>query len=126
MRTALIGCLAFVVLFMGCNESNKELPTESNLTAGMAKLKIEKGKTTQSEIMEIFGPPDLVTHKNDYQVWTYDKIKYDIHKSDTYWNVIVGGASDTHQKSSSTSTMLIIYFDSSDIVQDYRMNVTRF
>ena len=89
-------------------------------------MKIVKGQTKQSEIMEVFGPPDLVTHKKDLQVWTYDKIRYDIHQSDTYWTVLLGGASDTYMKSGSTSTMLIIYFNNDDIVQDYRMNVTRF
>ena len=42
----------------GCNKSNTSpLPSESNLTAGMAKKTIVKGQTTQAEVMEIFGPP---------------------------------------------------------------------
>ena len=63
----------------GCSKSNTSpLPTESNLTAGMAKKSIVKGSTTQAEVMEIFGPPDLLTHRDDMQIWTYDKIRYDI------------------------------------------------
>ncbi|MBN2272477.1 MAG: hypothetical protein JXN61_17830 [Sedimentisphaerales bacterium] len=112
---------------LGCARSNTApLPTESNLTAGMAKKTIVKGSTTQAEVMEIFGPPDLLTHKDDMQIWTYDKIRYDIESSGNYFNVLIYGRNSDRARSSSTSTMLIIYFDDNDIVQDYRMNVTRF
>ena len=126
-------------LLAACQSSSTEPPpTESNLTPGMAKLTIVKGKTTQAEIMEVFGPPDLVTHKDDLQVWTYDKIRYDIERRSGGLFVLgavgggsgggVGGAGGTKKtvRSSSTSTMLIIYFDNGDIVRDYRMQVTRF
>ena len=85
-----------------------------------------KGETKQLDIMEIFGPPDMVTHKDNIQVWTYDKTRYDLESSGGYLNVLVAGVSSQRSTSSSTSTMLIIYFDKNDTVQDYRMNVTRF
>ena len=115
------------IIESGCARSNTApLPTESNLTAGMAKKTIVKGSTTQAEVMEIFGPPDLLTHKDDMQIWTYDKIRYDIESSGNYFTILIYGRESSRARSSSTSTMLIIYFDSNDIVQDYRMNVTRF
>jgi hypothetical protein len=92
----------------------------------MAKKTIIKDQTTQAEVTEIFGPPDLVTHKDNMQVWTYDKIRYDVESSDGYLNVLVAGVGGRKARSSSTSTMLIIYFDSNDKVVDYRMSVTRF
>lgn len=98
----------------------------SNLTAGMAKKTIVKGQTTQAEVMEVFGPPDLITHKDDLQIWTYDKIRYDVQSSSGYLTVILAGVGGSRSTSSSTSTMLIIYFDNKDVVRDYRMNVTRF
>jgi hypothetical protein len=117
----------WAIIGSGCAESNiSPLPTESNLTAGMAKKTIIKGQTTQAEVTEIFGPPDLVTHKDNLQVWTYDKIRYDVESSNGYLNVLIAGIGGSKARSSSTSTMLIIYFDSNDIVRDYRMQVTRF
>ena len=130
MKRKLLITLLIMNLFWlgaGCSKSNTSpLPTESNLTAGMAKKSIVKGSTTQAEVMEIFGPPDLLTHKDDMQIWTYDKIRYDIESSGNYFNVLIYGRSSNRARSSSTSTMLIIYFDNNDIVKDYRMNVTRF
>jgi hypothetical protein len=128
ITTMLLVYLSFLMIYSaGCAESNKSpIPKESNLTAGMAKKTIVKGQTTQAEVTEIFGPPDLVTHKDNMQVWTYDKIRYDVESSDGYLNVLVAGAGGHKAHSSSTSTMLIIYFDSNDKVIDYRMSVTRF
>lgn len=119
--------LAGIALSMaGCHSAPPPTATESNLTAGMAKRTITKGTTGQAEILEVFGPPDLVTHRDDMQIWTYDKIRYDVQSSSGYFTVLVAGSSGGRSTSSSTSTMLILYFDKNDVVQDYRMSVTRF
>lgn len=121
-RNALIGVIASIVLAGCASQQVDRSPTESNLTAGMAKATIKKGQTTQADVIEVFGPPDLVTHRDNLQIWTYDKVRYDV-RSDGGTLIFYSASS---LKSSSTSTMLIIYFDEQDIVQDYRMNVTRF
>ena len=109
----------------GCNQPRAEPASKSNLTAGMAKKTIVKGQTTQVQVMEIFGPPDLVTHANGREVWTYDKIKYEVESSAGYFNVLIAGTGSSRSSGSSTSTMLIVYFDR-DIVQDYKMSVAKF
>jgi hypothetical protein len=46
----------------------------SKLTYGMIKGRVEKGKTTQDEILELFGGPDTMTTDRDgTEVWMYDK-----------------------------------------------------
>jgi len=123
-RFTMIGLLAICALITGCHTPPPA--TQSNLTPGMAKKFIVKGKTTQAEVTEIFGPPDLVTHKDQMEMWTYDKIRYDVESSSGYLTVILAGFGGARTTSSSTSTMLIIYFGEKDIVKDYRMQVTRF
>lgn len=127
IRLAILAALA-AGLTWGCQSSlpQDEPATESNLTAGMTKKTIRKGVTTQAEVVEVFGPPDLVTHKDDMQVWTYDKISNRIETSSGYFNVLIAGVGSKRATSSSTSTMLIIYFDSHDVVQDYRLSVVKF
>jgi len=124
-----IAVLLMMPLFLGgCQSSStKEAePARSNLTAGMAKKSIVKGQTAQADVLEIFGPPDLVTHRDNIQIWTYDKVRYDVQSSGGYLNVLIAGTSSTRTTSSSTSTMLILYFDSRDLVTDYRLNTVRF
>ena len=133
------GLIAIVAagVLAGCSHT-KPAVSESNLTPGMAKKTIAKGVTTQVEVIEVFGPPDLVSHRDEIQVWTYDKIRYDVEERSGFLNVFgvgagsgaagggVAGLSGRSTTSASTSTMLIVYFDSSDVVRDYRINLTRF
>lgn len=125
LRTIVVGAALTTALFAsaGCVYDNA---SESNLTAGMAKATIVKGQTRQSEVMEIFGPPDLVTHKDDMQVWTYDKISQQMESSGGYLTVGFAGIGGRNSRSNSRSTMLIIYFTDDDVVRDYRMSVTKF
>ena len=116
-----------IVVLAGCASSSKDdAGAGGPVTAGMVKKSVITGETTQTEVLEIFGPPDLLTHKDGREVWTYDKTNYDIERSDGYFNVIVVGASSTKQSSSSRSTMVIIYFDENEIVSDYRLSLVKY
>lgn len=128
VRLALVfSTAACLNLGFGCaSYPQDDTASKSNLTPGMAKKVITKGATKQAEIMEVFGPPDLVTQRDSQEIWTYDKIRYDVESSGGYLTVLLAGASNSRTRSSSTSTMLIVYFDSSDTVVDYRLSSMRF
>jgi hypothetical protein len=122
-------CLAYIAMCVsGCasNQSASDDAQRSNLTPGMVKMKIVKGQTTQAEITEVFGPPDLVTHKDDMDIWTYDKTSYDYEKRSDYLTVILAGTGGDRVRSSSRSTMLIVYFDKADRVLDYRLSAIKY
>ena len=123
LRIAIVGLLLFCISCQPADDRTGPLATQSNLTPGMVKTTIVKGKTLQAEVIEVFGPPDLVTHRDNLQIWTYDKIAYDI---ETTGGTVTIFRQGTRTRSSSTSTMLILYFDEHDIVQDYRMNTIRY
>jgi outer membrane protein assembly factor BamE (lipoprotein component of BamABCDE complex) len=98
----------------------------SPLTAGSVRLNVVKGQTTQTQVLEAFGPPDLVTHKDSQDVWTYDKTTYDYHHQYGYLTVLFAGTGGDRVRSSSRSTMLIIYFDNGDTVADYRLSALKY
>ena len=96
---------------------NVQPKQKSNLTVGVVKTKIVKGETTQSEVLELFGAPNLITKsKNDDEVWNYNKMSFESGS---------GAASDVWFGSralSSTTTSsfdLIIIFNDNDVVKDY-------
>lgn len=99
---------------------------ESALTPGMTKMYIKKGETTQAQVIEIFGPPNIVTHRDDLDIWTYDKISREISNSGGYLTILLAGGSTNKSVSRSRSIMLIVYFDQNEIVKDYRLNATQF
>jgi hypothetical protein len=111
----------------GCSSTPDTVDTQkSALTPGTVKRTIVKGETSQADCLEVFGPPDLVTHRDGMQIWTYDKTSYEYEKGGSYFTVILYGISGDHVRSSSKSTMLILYFDDADIVQDYRLSAVKF
>src|SRR5262245_52737260 len=65
------------------------------LTSGMVKRTIVKGKTTQTEVLEVFGPPDLETHTGGKDVWTYEKITAQVEQKSGYWTIVFAGAGST-------------------------------
>ncbi|MFH1321665.1 MAG: hypothetical protein ABII90_13565, partial [Bacteroidota bacterium] len=72
MKKIFLVALSCLFLF-GC--ASVQPVQKGNLTPGMAKTNIIKGVTTQNEILEVFGAPNIITrNKSDNEVWTYDKM----------------------------------------------------
>jgi len=45
---------------------------QNNLTHGAVQLKLQKGSTTQNDVIEAFGAPNITTIDGDgKEVWTY-------------------------------------------------------
>jgi hypothetical protein len=106
----------------GCTSKvQKNMPArDSNLTAGVVKREIIKGETTQAEILEMFGSPNLVTmNRDEDEVWNYNRMSYETTTgADGGFAIFWSGTSAV----SSTTTKnfdLIIIFDDNDVVKDY-------
>lgn len=128
-RSITFALLAGLVLVAGCASTHGTKQgdaKESALTAGMTKKFIYPNKTTQTEVLEIFGPPDLVTRKEGRDVWTYDKISQNVSTSGGFVTIFIAGYSKGGSHSRNTSTMLIIYFDKNEVVEDYKLSVSKF
>jgi hypothetical protein len=74
-------------------ERTEVQPRASALTPGMVVKNIQKGKTTQAEIMETFGPPDMVTRSGSGEMWGYDKVSREVAESATGARVGASSAS---------------------------------
>ena len=124
-----IAC-AVAIQGWGCqSQQPKEEPVpakQSALTPGGVKMTLVKGQTTQQQVVETFGTPDLVTHNGDQWIWTYDKTSYEYERRSDYATAIFIGTSGDRVRSSSKSTLLIIYFNDKDIVTDFRMSAIKY
>lgn len=138
--------LIALVTAMGCAQSQDarfeglEQPIEkqSSLTPGATKKTIVKGKTRQSEILEVFGPPDLVTTTSSGEMWGYDRVSRETASSAFGIGVLGGGLPGagllggvaSARSDSTTQTVktifLLIYFDKNETVADYKLSATRF
>ncbi|MDO8494126.1 MAG: hypothetical protein Q7S68_02165 [Deltaproteobacteria bacterium] len=124
MKKKILLVLLPFILLIGC--AKQDSATESTLTPGMTKKHIYPGKTNQTSVLEIFGPPDLVTHKHGKEVWTYDKISQEVVASQGFLTILFAGYSKTRQRQSSRSIMLIIYFNEKEVVEDYKLSAAKF
>lgn len=112
---------------IGCSNNDMIVPEQkSNLTVGMIKKEIIKGKTTQNDIMTLFGAPNIITtNSQGNEVWNYSKSSYQAgaERKDSGWTLLLLGSSKSSVLSNaSTASMdLIITFNSNGIVEDYKV-----
>lgn len=120
--------MALLVAVASCSTAHKygenaEPTQKSNLTFGMVKSKIIKGQTTQAEILEIFGSPNMITkNRSNDEVWTYNKMSVQSRSGES-------GNAFGNRSSSSVATQsfdLIITFSDKDIVKDYSVISTSY
>ena len=114
---------AAVLLTSGCTTSQpKEDTASSNLTVGEVKMTIIKGQTTQAEVMQHFGSPNLVTRNSDNEeVWGYNKMSYETKSGSDYGTLILFGGSKAVTSATTKSFDLIITFDAKDVVKEYKV-----
>ena len=111
----------------------------SNLTFGMVKKYVVEGETSQTEILNIFGAPNIMTrNKSGEEVWTYDKIGVD--SSSVAGGIgggiglpaagglagVGGGVGGSSSSTGSRSMTVMITFDKNDIVKDYAVMSQKF
>jgi outer membrane protein assembly factor BamE (lipoprotein component of BamABCDE complex) len=105
--------------------------SNNNLTHGAVQLKLQKGVTTQTEVLEAFGAPNISTIDGEgKEVWTYRRhaTVTSTSGSNAYFNVLVVGASGGSGTESTTtqSMTLIIKFDENKRVSDFRSMASSF
>jgi hypothetical protein len=118
-----------LILFCGCAATVKETqPTEkSNLTVGTVKTEIIKGKTTQAEILKLFGAPNIITkNRSNEEVWNYNRMSFESTSGSDAGFAIFWSGSRALSSSTSKSFDLIITFDENDVVKDYSVISAQF
>ncbi|MBN1783767.1 MAG: hypothetical protein JW812_02245, partial [Alphaproteobacteria bacterium] len=88
------------------------------------KSQIVKGQTTQTEVIQMLGSPNMVSKtKGGDEVWTYSKQSYDSSSASSAYGVgliFAGFSGGKSNRSSTVSTFdLMITFDKNDVVKDY-------
>lgn len=103
----------------------------SALTQGNVQLNLKVGQTTKSQVLEVFGAPNIVTRDaSGSEVWSYQR-HATVEQSNAnggFWTILLaGGGQSASGFSQSQRTMtLIIKFDSSDVVSDFRSRSSDF
>jgi len=105
--------------------------SQNPLTTGNVTLNLQKGVTTQADVLTVFGAPNIATvDASGQDVWSYQRhaTVSQANAGSNYWTVILGGGSGSSSSLESTQrTMtLIIKFDQNDVVSDFRSRSSEF
>jgi hypothetical protein len=118
MRKIIPMLLATLVLSAcAMNTPVGEPMSKSNLTAGQVSLTLKKDITTQTEVVETFGAPNVVTNSSDgTEVWTYQKhaTVANASSNSAYATIILAGGQSKNsgfEQSSRTMTLIIKFKD---------------
>lgn len=146
MRYSAFGLVVLLLIsFSGCSSPKQTgIGNTDPASYGLAKKMLEKGKTTQQQVVELFGAPNITTKGTGdiAEVWTYEKVSSEFVASQVGVGGgagvaahpgsvgLAGGLLGSYGKQKGVSSVrtvtLIIKFDSNEIVSDYRIMETNF
>lgn len=123
--------MLFCASLAGCAVQPETKSVPSPLTHGNVQMTLKNGITTQNEVLEAFGPPNIMTlDGSGNEVWTYHKqaTVTKAESANTYGTIILfGGSGGTSGFEQSSRTMtLIIKFDKDKKVMDFKSMATNF
>jgi outer membrane protein assembly factor BamE (lipoprotein component of BamABCDE complex) len=132
IRTSLV-----LLILTSCISACVQTPTtpvttrNSELTHGNVQMNLEVGKTSQTEVLEVFGAPNITSIDGTGQeVWTYQRhaTVSQSSSSSSYWTIIlVGGKSSASGFEQTQRTItLIIKFNSNKVVSDFKSRSSNF
>ncbi len=122
-----ISICIFSVFIFGCASSGVKETSNTNLTSGKVKMEIKKGVTTQADILQIFGSPNIVTkNRSNDEVWNYNRMSYESAYGSEGGGFIFWGGSRAVSSATTKSFDLIIIFDDNDVVKDYSVIAASF
>jgi hypothetical protein len=122
-----------ILALAGCAAPPRDPPATSPnpLTHGNVQLNLKAGETTQAEVLEAFGAPNVTTiDASGEEIWTWQRhATVSRHSSNrNYWTVVLlGGSSNADGFEQTQRTMtLIVRFDAHKIVSDFRSRNSEF
>ena len=132
MRIFLLAVFCSAAIISGCATTSGPVDNRNSaLTQGNVQMNLKVGQTTKSQVLEVFGAPNITTRDaSGQEIWSYQR-HATVQQSSSqtnFWTILLVGSGTSASGFSDTSrTMtLIIKFDSSDVVSDFRSRTSDF
>jgi outer membrane protein assembly factor BamE (lipoprotein component of BamABCDE complex) len=129
----LVAAAAAALVFSACAPAPIKPVTTRNseMTHGNVQMNLKVGETSQTQVLETFGAPNITSIDGAGQeVWTYQRAATVSQStgSNSYWTVLLAGQSQEASGLEQTQrTMtLIVKFNDRKIVSDFRSRSSEF
>lgn len=125
--------IAFIALISVSCSSTKDSQTKINALEVSEKL--VKGKTTQSQVLESFGAPDIVEKTSEGDMWAYNRSSSESSSvgasvsryfSSSWWNWTGVGVSGDQSSSSTKTASLVVHFDKNKTLANYSFRTEKY
>jgi len=133
MKYRALGLVLLATALSGCAPIQTKPVTTRNseLTHGNVQLNLKVGETTQTQVLEAFGAPNITSIDGSGQeVWTYQRAATVAQSSSSsgYWTILLagGGRSAAGFEQTQRTMTLIIKFSERKIVSDFRSRSSEF
>ena len=138
-RLAICVTIVAVASMTACTLPTKPVSTRnSELTHGNVQMNVRVGETTQAQVLDVFGAPNITTiDSSGQEVWTYQRAATVEQSVSTrgFWTILLMGeaaaaAGQSQETSGFEQTQrmitLIIKFGERDVVTDFRSRASEF
>jgi len=131
MKFITLVCLS--LLTVACASQN---PSHSKINSLEVSEKLTKGVTTQAQVIENFGTPDVVEKTPEGDMWGYNRTSGESQSmgasashyigSAALWNWTGVGLSADQGSSSTKTASLTVFFNKNKVVSTYSFRTERF
>ena len=88
---------------------------------------LEKGTTTQNDVLGVFGAPNITTiDTSGQEVWTYQKYATLSRSTSEFATIFITGVNSSGFQRNQRTMTLIIKFDENKIVSDFASMTSNF
>jgi hypothetical protein len=125
--------LSSLFILVSCASEN---PSLSKINSLEVSEKLVKGQTTQAQVIESFGTPDIVEKTPDGDMWAYNRHANENSSSGAgvshyiaaagLWNFTGMNVSGDKSTSSTNTASLVLYFGPSKKLRTYTYRTERF
>ncbi|HEU5137910.1 MAG TPA: hypothetical protein VFU13_22395 [Steroidobacteraceae bacterium] len=129
----LVAAAAAALVISACAPVPTQTVTTRNseLTHGNVQMNLKVGETSQTEVLEVFGAPNITSIDGSGQeVWTYQRAATTTQSTSStdYWTIVLAGQSREASGFDQTQrTMtLIVKFNDKKVVSDFRSRSSEF
>lgn len=129
----IITLLTIALISVSCSSSK---PSQSKINALEVSEKLVKGKTTQAQVLESFGAPDVVEKTPEGDMWAYNRHANEsksfggglVHYANAagLWNWTGAHIGADESTSSTNTASLILYFQKNKLLKTYSYRTEKF
>lgn len=134
MVRSFIGAAVAALLLSACATSPSAPVDQRNsaLTSGNVSLNLKVGETSQAQVLEVFGAPNIVTLDGQRnEVWSYQRHATVSQASgnSSYWTIVLFGSGQYaagFQQTQRTITLIIKFDPRTKVVSDFNSRTSDF